>query len=389
MKRLFLAGLMACAGSVQAAGFALYEHSASALGTAFAGQAVVAHDASTIFANPAGLTEVDGRQVVAGGHLISSSIQFSGGTPDGGNAGGLALVPSFYYAMEIAPNVKLGLGMYGPFGLKTEYDSNWVGNREAILSDLKTLNLTPAIGWRVNDRLSLGVGLDYQYIQAELSKIHPIFGNLVTVKGDDTSWGYNLGFSYRLGEGTKLGVSYRSTVDHTLTGDTVLTPPGTVLPTTAAVVMPDMASLAIEHRLSDRWSVMADATWTGWHVFDRLDIVTPSGTDTTLEDWVDTVRVAIGAEYRYNDTWSWRFGVAYDPTPVPNATRRTPRIPDADRMSVAVGGQYRASKQTKVDFGYLHIFFNDSSINDVMLPTLTGTFSGHADILGVQVSHNY
>lgn len=379
-KGMGLCGLTLFAGVAQGAGFALYEHSASALGTAFAGQAVAARDASTIFANPAGLAEVAGRQVVAGAHLISSSIQYAdtAGVESGGDAGGLTTLPSLYYAMDLTPTVKIGLGVFAPFGLKTEYDAVWAGSAVAILSDMKTINVNPTVAWRVSDRLALGFGLDYQAIEAKLTKTG------VVMEGDDTAWGYNLGLLYQADEATRIGLSYRSTLDYRLEGTV-----NGALPVYADATMPDMLSLAVQRRLDERWTVMADATWTGWGVFERLDVQRASDglpIDHTDESWDDAWRFGVGAEYRYGDAWTWRFGVAYDQTPVPDAGHRTARIPDTDRISVAFGGQYRMSGQTRVDFGYMHIFFKDSSIAAPSSPV--GGFEGHADILGLQLSHN-
>lgn len=397
MKRMGmgLVGLALCGGGAQAAGFALYEHSASALGNAFAGQAVVARDASTIFANPAGLTEVVGGQAVAGGQLISSSVRFDDGNPataNGGDGGDLTLVPSVYYAMDLTPKVKLGVGVFAPFGLKTEYDSGWVGSTVATLSDMKTVNLNPSLAWKVNPRLSLGFGIDYQYVEATLAK-EPVPGVVrTTMKGDDASWGYNLGLLYRLDDATQLAMSYRSAVAHRLEGEVSGNAPGLPLAIFADATLPDMASLAVQRRLDRRWSLVADATWTGWSHFDQLDIrmaangaPLPGGLD--IYDWEDAWRVGIGAEYRYNDAWTWRFGLAYDQTPIADAAHRKPRIPDSDRVSIAFGGRYAFSRQTQVDFGYMHIFFSDSSIAAPSAPV--GDFKGYADILGAQLNYSY
>lgn len=140
-----------CAGLTHAAGFTLIEQNASGLGNAYAGQAVVAADASTIFFNPAGMTLLPDRQLVVAGHLIAPQTEFTGMvTPDieggnGGNAGGLAFVPNAYSALRLTPDVHLGLGLNSPFGLKTEYDPDWIGRYQAIKSEVKTINVNPSI----------------------------------------------------------------------------------------------------------------------------------------------------------------------------------------------------------------------------------------------------
>ena len=75
-KKLLPVAVAAAAGGfgshAQAGGFGLIEQNASGIGNAYAGQAASAQDASTIFFNPAGMTQLPGRQVVVAGHLIDA-----------------------------------------------------------------------------------------------------------------------------------------------------------------------------------------------------------------------------------------------------------------------------------------------------------------------------
>jgi hypothetical protein len=112
-----------------ASGFALLEQSASRLGTAFAGTAAAADDASTVFYNPAGLTLLAEKQpqmqvlVVASGIDIGSTFsnrnsQAALGQPLGGNggdAGGWNAVPAAYLALPINSDLAFGLGLNAPF----------------------------------------------------------------------------------------------------------------------------------------------------------------------------------------------------------------------------------------------------------------------------------
>jgi long-chain fatty acid transport protein len=386
LKTLGALSLMVFGTGVQAAGFALYESSASALGTAFAGQAVVAQDASTLFGNPAGLTQITGSQFVAGTTVIKSSSQFtrSTGTQSGGDPGATTLVPSLFYAMDIRPSVKLGLGLFAPFGLKTEYDSNtWAGSSQGILSELKTIDFNPTLAWKVNDQLSLGLGVDYQYIDATLS--NNVGGPVVaTMSGDDTAWGYNLGVMYQADEATRIGLAYRSRIDYHLTGSLDFNMLFSSQNITANITLPDVVSLAVQHKLDDRWTILADATWTGWSVFEKL-AVTSTPPSTTIENWKDAWRFGLGASYKSSDIWTWRFGAAYDQTPVPDAAHRTARIPDSDRISIAVGARYTMSPKNLIDVGYMHIFFKDAPTT---VAPLNGSYDSHADVLGLQLTHN-
>lgn len=400
MLGLALAGF---ADLSHAAGFALVEQNASGLGNAYAGQAASAQDASTIFFNPAGMTLLPDTQLVISGDLIQPSVKFSGtfsspvGGGQGGDAGDVAFVPSLYFTHPLTSGVTLGLGVNAPFGLKTEYDTGWVGRFQALESEIKTINVNPSIAWKLNDQLSLGLGLDIQRIDATLSNnISPLApGSLMTIKGDDYGWGYNLGVLWQAAPDTRVGLSYRSEVDYKLEGTLTsnvsqpLPPSGSV---TADITLPASASLSIFHKLSSTVDLLADVSWTGWSAFDRLAVMYTSvaySLPATQEDWRDSWRYSLGATWHRDTVWSWRAGVAYDETPVPDANR-TPRIPDESRTWLALGGQYRLDKKNMIDFGFAHLFIKQASIGSkTSAGTLNGKYDSHANILSAQFTHNF
>src|SRR5439155_3841235 len=123
------------------------------------------------------------------GSTAPAGIASLGG--NGGNAGDLSAVPNVYFAMDVAPSWKVGVGVSVPFGLKTEYDPTWVGRFQAIKSDIKTLNVNPSVSYKLDDKTSFGFGLNYQSIDAEFSKAIVTGVNTETGgnnKGKDSSW---------------------------------------------------------------------------------------------------------------------------------------------------------------------------------------------------------
>ncbi|MDT3705878.1 MAG: outer membrane protein transport protein [Thiobacillus sp.] len=396
--------LAGCTHLAHAAGFSLIEQNASGLGNAYAGAAAVAEDASTIYFNPAGMTLLPDRQLVVVGHLIKPKMEFSGtvtpavGGGQGGDAGDLTFVPNAYFAYRLTPDVHLGLGLNSPFGLKTEYDTGWVGRFQALKSEVKTININPSIAWKVNDQLSLGGGLNVQRVEATLTNnISPAApGSLMTVDGDDYGWGWNLGVLWQPATGTRIGLSYRSEVDYTLEGTLAsnvslpLPPSGEV---TANLTLPASASLSVFHKLSPNVDVLADVTWTGWSSFDRLAVVYTSiayPLPPTPENWDDNWRYSLGATWHMSDAWSLRGGVAYDETPVPDFYR-TPRIPDGSRTWLSVGGQYRFSERSRIDFGYAHLFVEEVGLKSPPSGPiiLTGEYDNAVDILSAQYTHSF
>jgi long-chain fatty acid transport protein len=416
--------LATLADEAAGSGFQLLEQNASGLGNAYAGQAASAQDASTLFFNPAGMTMLPGRNAVGALHLIKPSVEFtntgsSSANPllplggNGGDAGGWAAVPNLYYSSQLSPNLFLGIGVTAPFGLKTEYDPDWVGRFHAIKSAVKTVNVNPSVALKVSDTLSIGAGVNYQRADAELSNAVN-FGALgegvATVKGHDTAWGWNAGVMLSLGPDTRIGASYRSSMGYKIDADVKFTNRPAALaaqlpdgPVTADARFPAMASLSLFHRLNPRWDLLADVSWTGWSSLKTLNISRVNGLllSTTPLEWKDTWRVSAGANHHYNSEWTFRFGVSYDQSPVPDADR-SPRVPDNDRTWLALGAQYRMSKQLAVDAGYAYIFVKDSSSNLCNAAqaaanppacagknNLVGTYENDINILSVQLRYTY
>jgi len=344
---LSLAVAGAFAGGVSqahASAFALIEQNASGLGNSYAGAAAAAEDASTIFYNPAGMSLLpQGMQISTGLALINFSAKFSdsGSTApagigslggNGGDAGGLSTVPNLYFAMDLAQNWKFGVGVSVPFGLKTEYDPTWMGRFQAIKSEIKTVNVNPSVSYKLDDKTSFGFGLNYQQIDAELSRavvIGPGAETVADVKGKNSAWGFNVGAMFQPTPDTRLGVSYRSSIKYNVKGTvSIAAVPALNGDANLDIKMPDTFSIALNQRLDSKWTLLGDVTRTGWSKIQELRVVTNNGQppSVTPENFKNTWRVGVGATYRYSDDWSIKMGAAYDQTPV-NDTTALPGCP--------------------------------------------------------------
>lgn len=408
---LAAAGTGLAAGAAGAAGFALKEQSGSALGNAFAGATAKAGDISYMFYNPAGLTRHSGTQVMAGVSYIAptsepDNVQAStlgGSVPIGGGDGGddigeNAAVPTLYAMHSVTDRLKLGLGVNVPFGLETKYDSDWAGRYHAVKSRVETININPNVAYEVVDGVSLGAGVQIQYIDTELSRAID-FGTIgarvgvpgsvpgsqsqsgfVNVTGDDWGAGFNLGVLVEPREGTRLGLAYRSRVGHELNGradfradsagiaQTLRTTSGSPFTDTGAqadLTTPDQITGGFYHELADRWAVMGDLQYTLWSTFDELRVRfdNPAQSDSvTREDWENSWFGALGVTYTPREDLALRVGTAYDESPIPDR-RRTPRVPGADRYWLALGVHYAPYQWLTIDAGYTHIFVEDSTVN--------------------------
>ena len=183
---IIIVAALAAGGSAmdaRASGFALIEQGVRGLGNAFAGGAAVAEDATTIFFNPAGLTRLERSNIQVAIHAINPSTKFEdhgstltpliGGSPltggDGGNAGDLAIVPNIYWARKMNEKLFLGLGINVPFGLATNYDSDWKGRYHGVDSEVMTVNINPTAAWKFTDKFSMGLGFNVQMMDGTFS----------------------------------------------------------------------------------------------------------------------------------------------------------------------------------------------------------------------------
>ncbi len=441
MKRNAIAGAVVSAlgllagSEVHAAAFALYEQGVSGLGNAYAGAAAVAEDATTVWWNPAGMARLGaGKHFAIGGVLISPSTKFSNGSSipaafntapagTGGDAGKDAIVPSMFYVMDLSPRMHFGVGISVPFGLKTEYDSDWIGRFQGIMSKVETLNINPSLSYKLSETASIGGGISYQHGKVDLKTavnysaiVSGALGlnlegqNTTSVDGD--AWGFNIGGLFNVAPGTRVGIHYRSSLDYKLDGNTSFSNVPAAfagIPAAAAgtsngnvkldLKTPDNLSFSVAHKLNDQWDLLGDLTWWHWSKIKQLPVVRTSGpaNGTTLStltfNFDDTWRASIGANYKLNGPWTLKLGAAYDQTPVPNAESRSVRLPDNDRYWLSAGAAYQASRNGRLDFGYTLVSVKNADINNDQRATgagiVNGSYKAHIHVLGVQYQHTF
>jgi long-chain fatty acid transport protein len=139
-----------------------------------------------------------------------------------------------------------------------------------------------------------------------------------------------------------------------------------------------------------------EVDWTDWDHFHQLQVISANPaqpTDITAANWQSGWFGSVGVEYRPEEQWSLRTGVAYDQTPIPNSTLNL-RIPDADRVTLAAGVTYRASDNADIKLSFEHLFVADRSISqnptqpgNALRGTLIGTTQSSVNALGIQLAY--
>lgn len=380
--------------SAMAAGFHLREQSAAAQGNAYAGATAGAENGSYAYYNAAGLTRQKGLQVNLGGTYIAprataKNVMSETGTrgADVENVVHAAVSPNGIVSYQLNDKAFAGIAANSPFGMITKYDRDWVGSDHGITSDLKSGTITPMFAYKATDKLSLGAGVQMQYVWAHLtSSNRKSQTSIVTTDGNDFDMGYQLGAMYEFTDATRVGVGYRSKIDHKLKGKmkssgsalTGLPSPYHELGQAADAMMnqkisaklttPAMLSMGVYHDVNEKWAVMAEYQRVFWSSFQNLTFMSRNGgyaISSVKENWRDTNFYSIGTSYMLDSQWKLRLGLAYDQSAVRYA-HRTPRIPDSDRIWYSAGLGYQYSENLSFDMGYTYIKAHSAKMNSAI-----------------------
>lgn len=375
-----------------AGGFMLQEQSQLEIGRAFSGGAAAAQDPSTIFYNPAAMTELEGLQITTGATILfidsaqenmGTSITrpavatLPGGTSliSGGNGGNpfapVVPVPTSYASYQVGDSgLWLGFGLSAPFGLKLQYDSDFFGRYESTYSNLLTLNAQPSIACKLSDTVSIGGGVDIQYAKVTLENALPDVNSAdpdgeLTSKGDDVSLGWNIGIFAKLDNGVKLGLHYRSQVKHELKGThhVVLGALDDTAALRAPLTLPDSVTASISAPLGKQTDLMLTGRYYNWSVLKEIRLQRSGRPDLVKEfHYDDSWSLSAGIDHRINERLTMRVGAMFDKTPT-NTQFLSTRIPDGDRTWASAGMSFKLNSHMTVNASYAHVFI-DSQLMD-------------------------
>jgi len=386
---IFLAASLAVlmsAGSVFAAGFALYEGSARGL-VLGAGLTATADDASAVYYNPAGITQLKGIHTMIGVTAINPQLDVVTGTTETGMTNNTHFIPHAYYTQQLNDRFWVGVGIFSPFGLETEFPANWAGRYNSYHGKVQSLELNPNVAYKISDQLSVAAGLNVMYFnlahyqkKIPAGSINPAFAGQPDLdsdlSADSYGWGLNLAVHYKPVDWFSAGISYRSRVSQHLEGDADFTKPALVAALAPTVFndtgangslrLPDEVFAGVNFKALKNLNIGGGVYWTRWSTYDKLQVnfdtpLYPGASQTTsIKDWDDTFRYMIGVEWNVTNNWDLRLGYAYDESPVPDNTIDY-LLPDSDRQQFAIGCGYHQGPWL-VDLTYMYLLFEDRDI---------------------------
>jgi long-chain fatty acid transport protein len=345
---LIVASALVFTSSARAAGFYLTQIGTPAsLGTAGSANVTNTVGADAAWTNPAGMTGIDNDVFVAGAQVVVPKMEFDpsradAGGKDGGNAGNTAYVPSAFFVKKVSDRLRLGLSVVAPMGGGVNYGEDFVGRYATYKAELAGVGLSPSIGYRVNDRFSVGAGVSVIYTQYEQgialnpAALNPAFDGLPDAKlrfDNATDIGYQpfAGITWAMTDRILLGLVYRAEMDVDLEGDVNIR--NWSLPVSKPKVNeidigwdnPQWLDVGLRFKVNEDNFLFLNGGWQEWSEFSEngLEIPTGQGTfATTLErDWDDTWYARAGLLHRIDSNRSFAFGLSYDSSPVKDAKR--------------------------------------------------------------------
>ena len=416
-------------GIMFAGGYQLNEQGARAVGMGGAFVAT-ASDPSAIYFNPAGLAFQSGINVLGGINFIVPSITYSPASGSFMQSGSTSVnsqvfTPfNIYGSYQINDQIVVGLGIYNPFGLGTQWPNLWgqslaaspfagnyIGSYSSVNASIATYYFNPTIAYKINDNLSVGLGVSYVYATVDMTKsiplgfINPHLNGLNgnnELKGTGNGFNADLGVIYKPIDKLSLGLSYRMTTKIDFSGNATYTnmnaaassfPNGTG---TATLPMPGNLYFGAAYMLSPDLRIEGDFQYVQWSSYDKLQInlPAPAGTVSYAKNWSDEPLLRIGVEYTLNENWTVRAGAIEDMTPQPASTTE-PMLPDGDRTDLTIGGSYKITDKLYVDAAYMLVLFADKTAPANFpgaagtTPTVPGTYSSKANIISVNFGYSF
>lgn len=412
-KALIAMAVVGFSSESLAAGFALNSQSANGIGRAASGDAAIGDNAAILARNPAGMALFKAKSLSVGLSYADVEIEIKDPvetSADGtitplnsiDDAGSGTAIPNIYYIQPVGEKWAFGVAGFTNFGtgsdtFSLEGPDILVGN-----TDITTADLNVSVSYRINDHLSLGLGVDLIYGAGELGRSSSFDGinDLVNVEGDGFGFGGIIGALYEINENHRFGISYRYSPKIEAEGDIDLLTSATGTPAVSfdalEVPLPDIFQFAGFHQLGDHWALHYTAQWTGWSAFDTingLDGTTATGApigDVALKEyaWKDSWLYSVGGTWTINSTWTARAGYMRDNGVVDEVASLS--IPDSDRDWYTAGFGVTLTPKSTLDFGIAFIRGEEVDVTEPALSSVvTATTLSNAVYYSVQYSHSF
>ncbi|MEI8010873.1 MAG: outer membrane protein transport protein [Candidatus Omnitrophota bacterium] len=396
-------------------------------GSAFVGEA---NTPAAVYFNPAGLTQISGQAISLGASLIQPKVNYKSFSGEETQMRqGSFLIPSGYYVTDLGnKNVVFGIGAISSWGLTTYWNQDTFARYNATRSILQNQDYLFTTAYKINDKWSLGIGLDVDASsvdkQKKILQANPGVDDAnFRLKGSNTAAGFRLAGLFKANDQHQFGLMYRSRIEHKYHGKVHLDNLNDANPShpyqsifgsssyetdvVSKSTLPDSIVLGYCFKPTSRWTLDWDLEWMNWSIVNEEELAYPGLVDITsgpltgmrgavlndgnpiARDWRSALSTAVGAKYALTDTFRLRTGYFYHQSPVPGATWEA-NLPDADSHGVTTGFGYDIRKDLTLDLAWSAMYYKAREVeNTVASGTINGTYRQWINLLYATLTYRF
>ncbi len=375
-------------------------------GMANAGTAFV-QDGASLFYSPGGMSFLKSNEVNIG---VSPTISHGKFLDKNTNLTAETTSPVSYpfaaygvFGLKDSSRLKLGLGIYTPFGSTVEWEDGWMGRFALTRLQLQAIFFQPTASYKINDKLGIGAGFVYANGKVNLQKDIPVVdanGNYghAELSGKANGFGFNAGIYYKPVDKFSVALSYRSQVNMQVkSGDATFTVPSSLTSNfpngkfKSTLPLPQVLTLGLAYTPIEKLTIAADINFVGWKAYDTLAFDYENNTTSLVDtksarEYKNTFAFRLGGQYKIIDALAVRLGIAYGISPVQNGYV-TPETPDANRIIYTAGIGYTIKQKFGINASF---YFSQLNREDTNLETgMSGTYKTNVVIPGVSVFYKF
>ncbi len=380
MKRIVLVTVGMCvASSAFAGGYRVGLQGQKALGMGHTGVAMT-DSSEVVFFNPAGMSRLESDTDISAGITLIDSVgkyQNEGTSTTAKTDNPIGTPVSLYYSKKYNDQIAYGLGIYTPYGNTVKWKKDWAGSHLINEITLKTIYVQPTISYSIDDKYSIGFGINYVNGSVEFNR--NLTTSLVDANGDRSnvtinadsisSWGYNVGFLAQPIDKLSVGISYRSKVTMKARGeDAKFKSIPTSMQATytngkfdADLVLPAELTLGIAYDITPATTIAFDINRTYWSAYKSLDIDFANEAipdSSNARNYKDVNIYRLGVQHALRSNLTIRGGVYVDDSPIRDGYF-APETPRNDSVGFTAGLTYEVIKNLDLDFSYLYLRFEE------------------------------
>ncbi len=332
----------------------------------------IADDASVFYHNVAGLSQFQTMYLETGADFVFPAFKLKDrfGKEIESHMPVAHVLPVVGFVQPVSESFTWGIGIHTPFGLGARFDDN----REQLGADTETCisltNITPAVSYKLNDRIALGFGINIGWGQFQADMPLSISSIVTPIQTKNQADGFGVGWTtgvmWQISDQWRLGARYTSETTVDLSGDLKLKlgPFEFSDSLTADYTYPDSAAVGLAYTPYEKLTLAASANWTGYSStedsialsFKKLGI-----TKTQHTHWKDIPGMCVGVRYSLTPQWTVRAGIGMLSAAVPDNTVST-LTPDANGWDTAVGIEYQKGHFTTA--AHVNIGNGENTLDD-------------------------